>query len=201
MNHARHLAIVPPADKGTHGEDPSLFDRVRDALGSYTAHSRLEARRVGRDILDSATLIHLAIRKAFARKSSTDWSEQSGFRCPGDYRKASCGEHPYNETDLGTVLVLDVEGFRELVDELARLAGGRFDLQTGSGTPIAQTIARLGTCTAALNSAFILAMTPGSDGGESITVTEAEVFRAQLGAIQREVAEAEAALATVRGRK
>lgn len=203
MNHATKFSIVEANEKGTVETDLSLLDRLRDALGSYTAHARLETRKTGRQILDAAARIHLAIRRAFSAgdRSATDWSEHSGFRSPGDYRKAACGEHPYNETDLATLRVLDVDAYRSLVDELARDAGGRFELIEGDGRPIAQTIARLGTCTAELNSAFLLAMSPEGAGGSAITSGEAETFRAHLIAVQRQVAEAESYLAGLEAKR
>lgn len=197
--HARKLTIVESPEKGTEETELSLLDRLRDALGGYTAHSRLEVRKTGRQILDATARIHLAIRRAFSAggRTATDWSDDSGFRSAGDYRKAACGEHPYNETDIATLRVLDVDAYRALVDDLARDAGGRFELVRGDGGPMTQALARLGTCTAQLNSTFLMALAPEGDGGSAITAAEAEVFRAHLVALQRQVAEAEAALAAL----
>jgi hypothetical protein len=201
MNHAHKFSIIDAGQKGTEDEPVSLLDRLRDALGSYTAHSRLELTKVGRLILDKTATLHLAMRSAYRRLDATEWSERTGFRSPGDYRKALCAEHPYNLTDVAALRIVDLDGYREFVDALARDAGGRFELITGEGRPIAQTIARLGTCTAELNSAFLLALSPEGDGGSTITRAEAEDFRGHLVTLQRQVAEVEAALAAMEGKR
>lgn len=201
MNHAHKFSIIDAGQKGTEDSQVSLLDRLRDALGAYTAHARLELTKVGRSILDRTASFHLAMRTAYRRLDATEWSERTGFRSPGDYRKAACAEHPYNLTDLAALRIVDLEGFRGLVDALARDAGGRFELVTGDGTPIAHAIARLGKSTAELNELFLMALSPEGDGGTAITPAEAGAFRAALTAVQRQVAEAEASLARMEAQR
>jgi hypothetical protein len=179
------LAAVPPPPQGTE-ERVTSRDRARDALGAYPALSRLEETHVGRLILEATTDIGCAVRQAFKGMSSTEWSEETGFRSPGDYRKLSCFEHLYNVADLGTLRAIDRDAYCELLMELASQEGIRCE-PSGAGTiPIGPAIGRLQKEAANLTNAFLEA-----ERDHRITPSEREQLRDALEGVKRLAAEVE----------
>lgn len=221
--HATKFSIVESPAQGTSDRELSR-DHLRDALGAYAPHSRLERTPKGRKVLDAAADVTAALVSAMSERKATDvrkgrpgrtateWAELVGyasgedekkwaFRSPGEIRKMKCGEHVATLTDVAVLKALDPDAFVEFVADLAQSAGGRFELHAGARRPLAQVIAKLGTCTAELNSAFLLAQSPESAGGTAITAAEIEEFRAFLATQQRLIADAAATIAALEGQQ
>ncbi len=170
------------------------MNRLRDRIGQYTAHVRLENTETGQKILDHATRLQAALGDAFSARDSKDWEDAAGFRSAGDVRKLRSGECIGTMTDLAVLVELAPDEFTGFAEVVARLAGGRFEPLKDSDRALADSVARLGVNAAELSAEVMTSSAPTSEGGAAITGPEKVRLRKRLVRLKNFVAEAESAL-------
>lgn len=140
VHRASNLAIAPAPTQGTTAR-ATLLDRMRDAVGSYTAHVPLEDTETGREALD--VLADLQIGYAAAIKGHSSRLAEMGFRDAVQVRKQMCGAAQPTLADLSVLHVALPEAFVVVVHAMARIAGGTFQRYARPGRTMSSAVADL----------------------------------------------------------
>lgn len=214
----QHGRSVRPEEQGeqcTGGGEAYRLEHRRDTMGSYAAHARLDATRIGQEILDVAARIQTALvdamgddkdmtekeRAAQGPVSGTEWAERSGFRSSTDVRKLRSGALVATVTDLGVLRVLAPSRFFLFAEVIAQIAGGRLEQLQPAPVELNTSVAGLDLAASKLSSALLTATAPSSAGGVTTTPSERAALRRHLGEVKALAAEVEANLADDEGRR
>ena len=190
----QEIRTVQSGEQRTNRDDVSRRAHMRDALGNYAAHDRLDQSVRGGLILDDVATLQLAVADALKARESTDWARAADFRSSGDIRKLRSGEMVATMTDLAVILAIEPDAFTEFAETVARLAGGQFTPSTRRPVSLSQSAAKTVRTAAELSALVHEAESPTSESGRRLSLAERRQLRQTVSGLKSALADVEVKL-------